>query len=91
MTPNELLPLAVLASSLVPGLVIFTLPEAWVGTRSALNLFGALAKLALVGVLLAGVNEGQDYAVRYEALPGLDIAFKADGLGLLFVTLSALL
>lgn len=91
MTANELLPLAVLASSLVPGLVIFTLPEAWVGTRSALNLFGALAKLALVGVLLAGVNEGQDYAVRYEALPGLDIAFKADGLGLLFVTLSALL
>ncbi len=91
MTSNELLPLAVLASSLVPGLVIFTLPEAWVGTRSALNLFGALAKLALVGVLLAGVNEGQDYAVRYEALPGLDIAFKADGLGLLFVTLSALL
>jgi len=91
VTANELLPLAVLASSLVPGLVIFTLPEAWVGTRSALNLFGALAKLALVGVLLAGVNEGQDYAVRYEALPGLDIAFKADGLGLLFVTLSALL
>jgi multicomponent Na+:H+ antiporter subunit D len=91
MTFNEALPLAVLASSLVPGLVIFALPERWVGVRTALNLFGALAKLALVGVLLAGVSAGQDYGFRHEVLPGLELVFKADALALLFMTLSTAL
>ena len=91
MTPNELLPLAVLASSLLPGLVIFALPEGWVKVRTVLNLFGALAKLGLVAVLLAGVHGGEDYLFRMAVLPGLDLALKADALGLLFVTLSALL
>lgn len=91
MTMNELLPLAVLASSLVPGLVIFFLPEAWIGTRTALNLFGAVAKLALVGSLLVGVRAGQEYSVRYAVLPGIDLALKADSLALLFVALSAVL
>ena len=55
MTINEILPLAVMASSLLPGLVIFTLPESRIRLRTTLNLFGALAKLTLVGLLLAGV------------------------------------
>ncbi len=91
MSVNELLPLAVIASSLVPGLLIFALPEARIGWRTTLNLFGALAKLVLIGVLLAGVAAGQDYEFRCAVLPGLDLAFKADALALLFVTLSALL
>ena len=91
MTLNEALPLAVIASSLVPGLVIFALPERSVALRSALNLFGALAKLGLVATLLAGVAAGEDYAFRYAVLPGIDLAFKADALALLFVSLSAVL
>jgi multicomponent Na+:H+ antiporter subunit D len=91
MTLNELLPLAVLASSLLPGLVIFVLPETWIGTRTTLNLFGAVAKLVLVGVLLFGVYAGETYGVRYAVLPGLDLALKADALGMLFITLSAVL
>jgi len=91
MTTNELMPLAVLASSLVPGLVIFFLPEAWIGTRTTLNLFGAVAKLALVGSLLVGVQAGQEYVVRFAVLPGNDLALKADDLALLFVALSAVL
>jgi multicomponent Na+:H+ antiporter subunit D len=91
MTTNEALPLAVIASSLLPGLAIFALPERSVALRSALNLFGALAKLALVATLLAGVAAGEDYAFRYAVLPGIDLAFKADALALLFVTLSAVL
>lgn len=91
MTLNEGLPLAVLASSLLPGLVIFALPEEWVGVRTLLNLFGALAKLFLVGALLAGVNAGELYGFRYTVLPGIDLVFKADALALLFVTLSAVL
>ena len=91
MTANEWLPLAVLASSLVPGLVIFTLPESWIRLRTTLNLFGAIAKLGLVFLLLAGVHAGETYGVRFEVLDGLDLAFKADALGLLFITLSAIL
>lgn len=91
MTLNEALPLAVLASSLLPGLVIFTLPEQRIRLRTALNLFGATAKLILVGVLLAGVNGGATYELRYAVLPGLELAFKADALALLFITLSAVL
>ena len=91
MTLNEGLLLAVLASSLLPGLVIFALPESWIGLRSTLNLFGAIAKIGLVFVLLAGVYAGESYAVRFMVLPGLDLAFKADALGLLFITLSAIL
>lgn len=91
MTLNEVLPLAVLASSLVPGLIIFALPESWIGPRTALNLFGAFLKLALVGVLLAGVSAGEDYGFRHEVLPGLELVFKADALALLFMALSSVL
>lgn len=91
MTLNEALPLGVLASSLLPGLVIFALPEARVGLRTALNLFGACAKLVLVGVLLAGVNAGETFGFRHEVLPGLELVFKADALALLFVSLSSVL
>ena len=91
MTTNELLPLAVLASSLLPGLLIFAFPEAWTTLRTTFNLFGAIAKLVLVAVLLAGVSAGEVYGVRFAVLPGLDLAFKADALGLLFISLSAVL
>jgi multicomponent Na+:H+ antiporter subunit D len=90
MTLNEALPLAVLASSLLPGLIIFALPEARVRLRTLLNLFGATAKLILVGVLLASINAGEEYGSRHGVLPGVDLVFKADALALLFVTLSAL-
>lgn len=91
MTANEWLPLAVIASSLVPGLAIFALPERRVVLRTALNLLGALTKIVLVATLLAGVAAGEDYAFRYAVLPGIDLAFKVDALALLFVTLSAVL
>ena len=91
MSSQELSLLGVLASSLLPGLVIFMLPDAWVGVRSFLNLLGATAKLGLVVVLLVGVAGGEAYSVRYEVLPGLELALKADTLGMLFITLSAIL
>lgn len=91
MSMQELLPLAVLFSSLVPGLAIFALPESWIGVRTTLNLFGAFAKLGLVFLLLAGVAAGDEFGLRYAVLPGLDLAFKVDALGMLFITLSAIL
>jgi multicomponent Na+:H+ antiporter subunit D len=91
MTANELLPLAVIASSLLPGLIIFALPEDRVMLRTVLNLVGALAKAGLVGLLLAGVAAGEEYGFRHVIAPGIELVFKADALALLFVTLSAIL
>jgi multicomponent Na+:H+ antiporter subunit D len=85
-----LLPL-VLASSFVPGLIIFTLAEDSVRLRTTLNIAGALAKLGLVGWLLWGVYHGHVYEDRVPILPHLDIALRASSLSLYFATLSTVL
>ena len=89
MSSAELLPLAALASSLIPGAIIFALPEERVGLRVALNVGGAVIKLAVIAVMLVGVSAGAGYGFRHEILPGLEFAFEMDALALLFVTLSA--
>jgi multicomponent Na+:H+ antiporter subunit D len=91
VTASGLLPLAVLGSSLLPGVVIFFLREESVRLRTVLNLAGATVKLLLVALMLWGVSRGQTYEIRLPFLPGLDLHFAADPLALLFVTLSALL
>lgn len=91
MTWNEALPLLVLASSLVPGIIIFILPEERRGLRSALNLLGAGVKLVLIGFMLEGVARGERHEFRHAVLPGLELVLHADALAMLFVTLSAAL
>ena len=91
MSENEGLLLGLLCSSLLPGLVIFFLREDRVRLRTALNLFGAVVKLLIVGLMLLGVSIGESYELRLPLLPGLDLYLSADPLALLFVTLSALL
>jgi len=85
------LPLLILASSLLPGLVIFFLPESSIRIRTALNLFGAVTKLVLVAVMARGVLHGVDYEARMRLLPDLDLVLRADALSLLFVSLSSVL
>ncbi len=85
------LPLGVALSSLLPGLIIFFLAESRIRLRTTLNLTGALAKLALIGVMLWGVLNDHEYVFRHTVLPGLDLVLHADALALLFVTLSAVL
>lgn len=91
MTLEAALPLLILASSLVPGLIIFALPEERIALRSALNLAGALLKLVLVGAVLWGVRRGETYTLRHTVLPGLELVLNADALAMLFITLSAVL
>ena len=89
---GEWILVAVVASSLVPGLIIFALPEERVHLRTVLNLTGALVKLSLVGLLLWGAyQEGHYPELRFTLVPGLDLALKADPLALLFVSLSSVL
>ncbi len=91
MNWDAALPLFVLASSLLPGLVIFFLPEERVATRTTLNLAGAAFKLVLVGVMIWGVFHGHHYEIRLPMLPGLDLVLRADPLSMLFVVLSSIL
>lgn len=91
MNWSSLLLIMIPLSSFVPGLIIFFLAEEDHRLRTALNLGGAMLKLCLVVVLLVGVAQGH----RFEASLGfgrnLQLVFHADSLGLLFVTLSAVL
>lgn len=84
-------PLLILGSSLIPGLVIFALPEARVRTRSVLNLLGAVTKLTLVSWMVWDIYQGHQFETRLPLLPNLDLALQIGPLSVLFVTLSALL
>ncbi|MDA3785860.1 MAG: proton-conducting transporter membrane subunit [Deltaproteobacteria bacterium] len=83
--------LLILLSSMVPGLIIFTLAESNRGWRTALNLCGAGVKMILVLVMIIGIYQGQRFAVALPLLPGVDLVLRADPLSALFVALSTLL
>ena len=91
MTLNESIPLLVVLSSLVPGLIIFGLAEERSTLRIVLNLFGAVLKFALVIWMLWGVYNGQHYELRIALLPDLELVLRAGPLALLFVILSSVL
>ncbi len=89
MNWDNWLPLLIVLSSLMVGLIIFSLAENRVKTRIGLNMVGALFKLALVGIMLWGVYNGHHYETRLPLLPGIDLVLRADALSMLFVALSA--
>ena len=91
MNTNAWLPLAVLASSLIPGLLIFLLPEKAVVLRTVLNLGGAVLKIILLVLMMIGVFHGVEYEFRLPLVPGIDFVLHADALSLMFVNLSAVL
>lgn len=91
MNWDAALPLLIVLSSLLVGLVIFILPEERTVTRITLNLVGAVFKLILVCVMIWGVYNGHHYEIRLPMLPGLDLVLRADALSLLFVILSSVL
>lgn len=86
-----MLPLLVLGSSLVPGLVIFALPEQSHNLRSTLNIGGAVVKLVLVIWMIWKSGDGVHYEFRAALLPGLDLVLRSGELALFFIGLSALL
>lgn len=91
MNGSAWVPLLMIASSLLPGLIIFGLTDERAQLRIVLNLSGALVKFALVGWMLWGVYNGHHYEVRLALLPELELVLLADALSLLYVALSAIL
>jgi multicomponent Na+:H+ antiporter subunit D len=84
------LPLIVLGSSLVTGIVIFFLPEERSRVRSALNLSGAVIKVVGVFVMSFGMLVyGQDYVIRFTLGLGFDFLIRVDFLSLAFLSLSS--
>lgn len=93
MSLHGLLLVGILLSSFLPGVIIFFLREESHHSRTFLNLFGAGTKLALVGVLLWEVYRYPEQVdiIRWNILPGIDLALGADANSILFVTLSSIL
>ena len=91
MTPQELLLLGIIGSSFVTGAVIFFLDETSRRLRTWLNLLGAGVKVVLVVSLLQGFYGGDTYTLEKTIAPGLTLLISADGLSVLFVTLSTIL
>jgi multicomponent Na+:H+ antiporter subunit D len=85
------LPLLILATSLLPAIVTFFLPEEARLWRNGLNLGGAALKLVLVLFMLVAVFRGAVYQIRLPLAPDLYLLFQVDALALLFLTLSAAL
>lgn len=91
MNSSSVLIILILASSLVPAIWILFLKESNHRFRTAINLTGAMAKLGLVVALILGVLHGKLFVWRIRLLADLHLAFEADALSLLFVSLSTLL
>jgi multicomponent Na+:H+ antiporter subunit D len=91
MSVEALLPVAIVLSSMIPGMLIFLLKEESHRLRTVLNMTGALVKLVLVLWMILGVYDGQVYEIRWTLAPGLELMLSADALSVLFVALSTLL
>jgi multicomponent Na+:H+ antiporter subunit D len=91
METTSFLPLLILVSSLIPGTLILLLREEQVGLRTFLNLFGAVAKVGLIGWVFAGYLRGEEYTFFFSLALDLTFSLRVDQLGLFFAALSAVL
>ncbi len=85
------LPPLIVLSSLIPALLIFALKERQHRARTTLNLIAVFVKLALVGAMLYGVDQGLVFRFSLPFLPLGGLVLQGDALSLQFVTLSAVL
>jgi len=92
MTWVNTLPLLLVLSSLVPGLIIFALKEKRHRTiRISLNVLGALLKFFWIYLIIRSLDTGLLIETRLPLLPQFDLVLRADNLSILFVILSAVL
>nr|WP_245242942.1 proton-conducting transporter membrane subunit [Pararhodobacter sp. SW119] len=86
-----MLPVLILATSLITAAITFFLPEASRVLRNALNLGGAVLKLGLIVAMLVAVAGGAVYEASLPLAPGLVLLLRVDAIALLFVSLSGTL
>jgi multicomponent Na+:H+ antiporter subunit D len=88
---TAMLPLLVIGSSLTAAVLIFPLGEERERLRATINITAAVVKLLLVALMVLGGTQGLQFETQLAFLPGIPILFRADFLGMLFVSLSAAL
>ncbi len=88
---TDLLPLAILMTSLGVAPIILAMPDHLSTWRTAVNLLAASAKVALVAWLSVAVAGGSVFDMRLALAPGLELHLQADALSVLFLALSAIL
>jgi multicomponent Na+:H+ antiporter subunit D len=91
METTSVLPLLILISSLIPGMLILVLREEQIALRTFLNLFGAVAKVGLIAWVFAGYLRGEEYTFNFSLALDLSFSLRVDQLGLFFATLSSVL
>jgi multicomponent Na+:H+ antiporter subunit D len=91
MATTSILPLLILISSLIPGIMILMLREDQSALRIFLNLFGAVAKVGLIVWVFAGYMRGQEYTFIFPLALDVTFALRVDQLGLFFASLSSVL
>lgn len=91
MSLNSWLPILIVLSALIPGVLIFCIAEHRLVLRRMLNLGASTTCLILIGLLINGVYAGEVFEARLPLLPSIDLVLHADALSLLFVSLSGLL
>ncbi|MDP3518536.1 MAG: proton-conducting transporter membrane subunit [Pseudohongiella sp.] len=90
-TWTSLLPVLIILSSLIPGLLIFATPEHARTRRTLLNMTGIAIKLILVALMLAGVSQGLTFRFEIPFLPSAPLVLHGDALSLQFIALSSIL
>jgi len=88
---TSILPVLIVLSSLIPGLLIFATPEHARTRRTVLNLTGIGVKMLLVALMLLGVSQGLSFRFELPFLPSAPLVLQGDALSLQFITLSSLL
>lgn len=90
-TLSVILPVLVLATSLLAAVFIFTLPEDKHAIRGSFNLLASVVKMALVGWMIVAVANQQTFETRFMLIGDIEFILRADALSLLFAGLSSLL
>lgn len=91
MNLQSLLPILIVLTPLLAGILIFQVPEHRFWLRKAINFSGNILCLVFIALLLNGVYNGEVYETRLPLLPDIDLVLHADSLSLLFVSLSGVL
>jgi len=91
VTFDNWLPLLILLTSLMPGILIFVLPEERVRWRTTLNIGGAILKLGLIGIMIWGVQHEHVYDFRMPILPNIELVLNADAMSVMMTALSGVL
>jgi multicomponent Na+:H+ antiporter subunit D len=91
MNWGQWLLIAILLSSLIPGIIIFGLDEDRHRLRTSLNLCGAIVKISLIFIMNTWIYLGHSFEIRLPIIPGVELLLHADPLAALFATLSSVL